>query len=458
MSNIDSTKRYDSDTCVTTQFRGDSTEVNPLRRWIKAYTSWLSAVTTNTRVFALADQAVISATNFTTGIIIGRTCTQQEFGLYMLGFSLVLLILNMQNSLISSPYTVYSAMLRGRDLACYAGSTLLHFLALCALAIITLALIGMGLSLFFGFQELVPIVLALNFVVAFIMLREYARRIFFASLRMSAAFVMDSCVAVSQVLGLLVLSHSSIISASWAFFNIGAACGLFAVSWLLWIRKEFAFEISQVISDFVRNISFGKWVFASNIIILLSIQLYPWLIAWFQGTKATGIFAASWSVVAVANTLLLGFGNFLGPETAHAISKGSSELKQLVQRVTVVLAGISGLFFIGMLIFGGQFIEVIYTSKYAGNGTLVSILALGIVGTAIGSTAAWGIWAMKRPEVNFKINILTLFISISIGVWLVKTSGIIGAGLGLLVSNFISSTIRFLYFIKLSSKKSSFVN
>src|SRR5690348_9631784 len=40
-------------------------------------------------IISLADQAVASATNFATGIIIARACSKEELGLYMLGFSLI---------------------------------------------------------------------------------------------------------------------------------------------------------------------------------------------------------------------------------------------------------------------------------------------------------------------------------------------------------------------------------
>ena len=43
-------------------------------------------------IISLADQAVSSATNFATGIIIARACSKEELGLYMLGFSLIFLM------------------------------------------------------------------------------------------------------------------------------------------------------------------------------------------------------------------------------------------------------------------------------------------------------------------------------------------------------------------------------
>jgi len=65
-----------------------------------------SRLATGKGFIALTDQAVASATNFLTGVIIGRACTKEQFGLYMLGFSIVLFVMSLQTSLISTPYMV----------------------------------------------------------------------------------------------------------------------------------------------------------------------------------------------------------------------------------------------------------------------------------------------------------------------------------------------------------------
>lgn len=118
---------------------------NRIDGWIRTGISLLSRPTTRKGVVTLADQAVASATNFLTGVIIGRACTKEQFGLYMLGFSIVLFVMSLQNSLISTPYMVYSPRLKGNEHIRYTGSTLIHQLGLSGLIIIILV-IGGGCS------------------------------------------------------------------------------------------------------------------------------------------------------------------------------------------------------------------------------------------------------------------------------------------------------------------------
>jgi len=54
--------------------------------------------------WALLDQVFVSLTNFSTGILIGRFCSKDELGRYMLGYSVILFAIAFQQMLISSPY------------------------------------------------------------------------------------------------------------------------------------------------------------------------------------------------------------------------------------------------------------------------------------------------------------------------------------------------------------------
>ena len=90
-------------------------------------------------IISLADQAVASATNFLTGIIIARACSKEQLGLYMLGFSLILLMTDFQTSLITTPYMVYAPRLKGRAHALYTGSTLIHQLVFCLITMLGVA-------------------------------------------------------------------------------------------------------------------------------------------------------------------------------------------------------------------------------------------------------------------------------------------------------------------------------
>src|SRR5271156_525922 len=138
-------------------------EKNPsLSGWRTQLAALLSRKTSlHQGAVSLTDQAIVSATNFLTGVIIARSCSKAELGLYMLGFSLILLITDLQSSLISTPYMIYAPRLKGAAQALYTGSTLIHQLVFSVLT--TVLLLGGALLTTAGIgpQGLAPVLWAL---------------------------------------------------------------------------------------------------------------------------------------------------------------------------------------------------------------------------------------------------------------------------------------------------------
>lgn len=144
---------------------------------------------------SIFDQAVVSATNFATTLIIARLCTKADVGVYYLAWTLVLFIVAAQGNLISVPYTIYCRRREGRSLASYSGSMLVHQLFTSALAMLCLWGLTIFFSLGFGPQAMRSLGWVLICAAPFILLREYARRFLFAHLKLTAAVVMDVSVS-----------------------------------------------------------------------------------------------------------------------------------------------------------------------------------------------------------------------------------------------------------------------
>ncbi len=403
----------------------------------------LSGATPRKALVTLADQAVASTTNFVTGVIIGRACTKEEFGLYMLSLTIMLYVTNLQTSLILTPYMIFSPRLKGNAQALYTGSTLIHQLAMSALAILCLAVGGVVLSLGMGPQGLAPVVWALAVVIAFILLRDYARQICFAQLRMRTALLLDSCVAVGQIGGILLLAYLGVLSASRAYWVIGTACGLAALAWLIWIRTEFTLRISTAVLDLGRGWSFGKWVFASGLLWTLSMSLYPWFLAGFHGTASAGVWAACLGIVAIGNPLLIGAQNFLGPRIAHSFAEGGrSALRRFALRGSMAYSVLVIPLCLILLVFGGSLMARLYGAKYAGNGMVVAVLAVSVLVSAAAFTFSRALFAMGRADVDFMANFAALFVLLTLGLWLVRAWGPLGAAYGLLIANIAASVSR----------------
>ena len=192
-------------------------------------------------------------------LIIARTCSQDELGVYALAWTVVLFLAAVQGNLITVPYTMYCHRRSGEALAEYAGSTLAHQMLTSLAAVACFLGLNVLLSLGFGPEGLRPAAWVLLGVIPFLLLREYARRFTFAHLALATAITIDVVVAVLQVGSLLVLRRLGLLSAAAAYGVMGAACAVACLCWWLLDSQPMRFSAARFFADWRRNWSFGRW-------------------------------------------------------------------------------------------------------------------------------------------------------------------------------------------------------
>ena len=395
----------------------------------------------------ILDQAVASASNFAASVIIGRACSKTELGFYMLGFTIMLFANGVQQSLILSPYTVFSARRNDHELRLYTGSSLMFHVGLCVLTTLCLVIAAAVLAFISGSERLGAILWVLSAVMPLILLREFARQVSFGRLEAGLALLLDCCVFLVQFGGLLLLAHFGALSSSRAYWLIGGACGVTSLVWLFWSRHAFAFSLDQLVPDLQKNWRLARWLVASSVAFAGSSQMYPWILTAFHGAAATGIFAACRGVLFSANPFLLGLQNFLGPKFAHEVHKnGSDGLYRATVRAVLVIAAVMGVFCLVMLLFGGSILKIVYGEKYAGYGVVIAVLALAQLVSAVNAPLTSSLMAMERTDVEFKCSLAAMVVMPTIGMWLVKFYGPLGAGYGLLAGAVASTAYGWILF------------
>ena len=419
------------------------------RKWTNNGVACISGTATRKGALAFADQAVASAVNFCSGIIIGRFCSKEDFGFYLLGSSIIYILTNLQLSLITTPYMVRIPHFPVNGRARYTGSTLIHQMILSGMAIGGMVTGGVFLHFGIGPAGMTPVVRALTFTVLFILLRDYVRQICFANLRMSTAFYLDSVVALLQIGGLVTLVFLGLLSASRAFLIIGFACGASAFIALYTMETRITIDRSQVVTHFRQNWRSGKWIFASAMLWGISVNLYPWILTGYHGAASAGVWAACIGAVSVGNPLVLGLQNFAGPQLAHAYAQdGLKSLRQCLRKTVSALLIVISPFSVILLILGGVLVTFIYGDKYSGNNLIMAILAINLLVTTADFAISRALFAMERAFADFKVNFVALAALLSIGVWLVRSFGPSGAAAGLLAGNLAALMVRTAVFLK----------
>jgi O-antigen/teichoic acid export membrane protein len=398
---------------------------------------------------ALLDQVVASAATFLTGVLLGRSLPKEEFGLYTLGFTVATFIADVQTCLISTPYMIIAPRLAGKEKTLYTGSTLIHQLLLSAAAITFLVTIAALAPSNPRQQTFAGTTQTLAMVMPFMLLREYARRVSFAQLTIERSLMLDTLVAVLQIAGVIFLSWTGRVSVAGAYTVIGIACGTATVFWYRSNRGIYSFRVDLVHPHFRESWLQGKWLLASGILWSVSMTMYPWILALFHSTAATASWAACMGIVSVANPVLAGLQNVIGPRLSQAYAdRGAAGLRSYAFRTNMVTVLATAPFALFLIILGEQTVTMVYGAAYSGNRGVIVAMSLNLLVSAVAFTYSRGLFVLNRAATDFYINLAAIAVLISAGIWLVRSLGPLGVAISVLASNVVTAMLRYLFYAK----------
>lgn len=388
------------------------------------------------------DQAIVSGTSFATSVILGRTCSREELGVYFLALSIVMFVRGIQEQLVSAPYMIYCNRKSGSELATYAGSSLAHQLAVTVLALAGLGGLLICLACGYGPAGLTPTAWVLLGAAPFLLLREFIRQYAFSHFQMRTAISVDAGVSAVQLAGLLALAATGTLSAAAIYAVMGLSCALACGIWWRLSRSEFRLTPPRWLPDWKHNWKFARWAAASQLVGCSAPYVLPWVLAVAHGEAETGVLAACSTLVGLGNMFVMGLSNYLSPKAAHANAQGGrNELIRVLWKTAAVFSVSLGSFFFVCLLSGDWLAVLVYGGKYAGAGPVLAILALGLWASSLAITAGNGLWAIERPQANFFADICSLVATIAATALLVQPLGVMGIALSSLVGNATSAAV-----------------
>lgn len=405
-------------------------------------------------LLAVAGQFFASLTNFGTGVIVGRACGPADYGLYFLGFTILVFLLEIQNALISTPYTVYAPRKYGEDAAWYRGSALLHQAVFCAVVSAGFAVVAMAGQAGYGPDGMAPVFLMLSVASASFLLRDQTRRLCFAHLRMGLALVCDAAVAMLQLGGLMALAALGWMNSSVAYAVVAVSCGVVAASCLLYEAPGTRLSWARSVESFAQHWAVGKWVVASAVLWGVSMNFYPWLINYYQSPEQAGVWAAAVTLVSLGNVFMMGVHNFLGPKIAAVCAEsGPGALRQFVLEANAVFA-LPMLALCAFLYFAGApLLGLIYGEAYIGGASVLFVLSINLTLLALAFVFSRGLFALERADLDFRVNFIPLAVLFAAGIPLVRDHGIRGAAWALCLANGVALSCRMAAFLLAQPRK-----
>jgi O-antigen/teichoic acid export membrane protein len=243
--------------------------------------------------FSVADQAILSGSNFALNILLARWLSPAEYGVFALAFTVFIFISGFHNALILEPMSVLGSTRFAERLPKYLGNLIwLHF-----------ALSG-GISALIAFIALVlqgrtfsGALWAIALTAPFILLFWLFRQAYYLKAKPVWSTMSALLYAVVLFLGLIILSQHQWLSGFSAFLTMGIASAIASsLGWFfLEIRPNEVLPVSphsEFSSISQQHWEYGKWVVSSNLLFWLSSGIFLPLAGAFAGLEQVGALKA----------------------------------------------------------------------------------------------------------------------------------------------------------------------
>ncbi len=392
----------------------------------------------------LFDQAVISGSRLITQVAVGRFGPDQ-LGLFGSAMGVVMTMVAMQEAMVTTPFTVFAPQQTREDRPAFASGALLVQLWMMTLLLAGWAGIVIWKGSTGGWSGGVLLVMtAMIWFAPFQLVREFGRRWMLANNLPRPALMLDviSTGVLLVLLGLAAGMHW--MDARLAFAIVTVANLLYVGVWLFQYRREFPVRTTSPRGFASLSWSYGRWIAGEALCSVVMMYYLVWHLTFFLGEFQAGLFQSCMTVVFLANPFLLGFVSFLGPKAATTWHQfGWPALWRLTWQslvfVVAILAGIS-LF----LAFAGDWLLVtIFGSEYAGNGSIVTVLGVGMIGLGVSYVVTCALQTAGRPAVNFLGSVFSGVFLVAWS-WLFVREDLMTAATGFVVAVFLGVAVRFI--------------
>ncbi|WP_145246837.1 MATE family efflux transporter [Aeoliella mucimassa] len=402
-------------------------------------------------VFTFADQAVVSLVSAVTTIIVGRTCSLDELGVFVFGVSLMWRAIGLPVALVWSPYASRAPHLTPASLRRYAGSSAAIAILLSLIQAVVL-LIAYGVLMALSGVVEVPVwiprlVLAMAPLLLGATLREHARRTCIADFRGQLLLAIDLPIALVQVSLLALLWRFDWLDSSTALLAVALATML-SIAWFVGESRRVTFRRRMAVAHLRSNFGFGVWLLAIALAWLVCDLLLRSLLTGFHGIEAMGTFGAAYTIVGLINPIVNAATIFCRSWAARVYAAmGLAGLRRFALIGTAVAAALALLATALLTLFGEQIVELLFKSNYASRYVMGAV-TLGFCLQAVIVPVEAAQMALERGRELFVASFLRVAMVFVAGIPLVWWQGAAGIGWTTAVQSIAVLSVMWFYFLK----------
>jgi O-antigen/teichoic acid export membrane protein/thymidylate kinase len=389
---------------------------------------------------AIADQGLISGSNFVLSILLARYLGADQYGAYALAFSTFVLLSLIHQALVLEPLSVFGPSVYRNSLRQYLGLMIWLQLGMGAIFVIAASSVALLSSFLREPSHLAMAFAGMAFAAPCVLLLWFARRAFYLQLLPGQALIGAFAYSALLWFGIWALGRGKLLSPFAAFLVMGSCALLTSI--LLLIRLQPTVGVTgtaawlalKEVSE--RHWRYGFWALVSGLLFWIPWNIFYPLVSRFSGLAEAGTLRALLNLTLPITSAYSAFSMLFLSHTARLGHEGGWEsVKAQAWRIAGLYALGSGSYWLLVCLFRSQLIHFLYADQYSQVVPLVPVLAISSIlsGATLGPTIA--IRAMRSPATVSLVYFGASVVALLVGIPACRAWGLRGAILAILLSS-----------------------
>ena len=396
---------------------------------------------------SIGDQMVVSATNFFLNIFLARFLDIEVYGLFVVAYTVLLLVGAVQTSLVGYPVLVVGTRHEGGRLRSFLSNTLLMQLCYAVCTTIIAGVIVLGLP---ALHDLKVFIL-FGFV---FLLHQFFRRPLYLLGRVIRVFIIDMVFAAVLVGGFFYFLNADIFDLQMSLWVLFFAALASSVLGLLFTIDQMTIKLEGFFATLKENWNFGKWLIGQTICSWVSGQAYYIFSGLLLDLSAPAILKVCATLLAPMHIIFQGLDNILTVAFARRFKQSLSATKKFVLQMGLVVVSITVVYGLLVAIFSEKILSVLYGESYTGLGFIIWIFAVAYVLRGVARVPEIALISMHATKDMFYIHFTSMLITLISFYPLLKYGGVTGAAVGTVFLPYLTWAILSLWRVKVAFKRS----
>ena len=388
--------------------------------------------------YALADQGLISGSNFVISILLARWLTPDGYGAYAVAFGIFVLLTVLYQSMVLEPMSVFGGSNYRNNLREYLRVLIWAHFALCTLLCGALG-VWAGVSYRMHPDSALPAALAGVMIASpLVLIFGLARRAFYLELSPASAALGALWYCAFTMGGLWFAYHRGLLSAFSAFVAIGAAALATSLLLLRHLRANLRPSTGPLAFAAIcrEHWKYGRWALIANIASWIPAYLFYPILSSFAGLVQAGQLRALMNLAAPMQQAQTAMALLFLPYASRLRGEGGDrKAASLNRRITLIAVTGAVAYWAVILVFKNSVFHLLYSGKYSEVVGQVPFVAVGAILWAASFGPTVVLRAMQSPKLVFFAYAAATLLSLIVGIPATYLYGLRGAILGVNASD-----------------------